>query len=447
MNESEEPAIPSPSLFTSLVPYENQRDRNALPTVGQCAVHLELLEVFFALRSKIINSTQLDNTFGIKINNGIVHRKEYDRRKRKYIYKPYKLRDNTWQARRREKWSYFLSIAVQRFKMWIRKANDTVDGSGLSENTRLPFLPPLDVLMVWHACLLNPVDFDYYCRKNGLKGIRQLSFPWAEIHRAINANDWTYSLANASSDWTRVTVNMHPDLVQYLELMGRTANPVSRVLSRYGDRSVTFGSLSPEVRYLADSEKSFLNILLELDVQKSQNQPLVDNVQRQAAFVDKMHRHLWICSPAAEGTLRRALGRYDKFLKLFKFYPGKMMVPTLDIDLVWHTHQCSAAQYEESMRERTGRFINHDDKIGQPVLDGAMAETRQLFIIRFGQEYSTCLCWDCEATASILEQIDENGGLDGADMDALAELVRQDVGYYRAVELARQNGQERPRRQ
>lgn len=69
-----------------------------------------------------------------------------------------------------------------------------------------------------------------------------------------------------------------------------------------------------------------------------------------------MNGQLWIRSPALSGTLRRATDRYAKFLHLLKrkapplgedgsgktIVLGAIIVPTLDIDLVWHTHQCSA---------------------------------------------------------------------------------------------------------
>lgn len=48
------------------------------------------------------------------------------------------------------------------------------------------------------------------------------------------------------------------------------------------------------------------------------------------------------------------------------------------------------------MIQRTGRFINHDNKLGQQVLNGGMEATKRLFRVRFGQEYSVCHCWDCE---------------------------------------------------
>ena len=61
---------------------------------------------------------------------------------------------------------------------------------------------------------------------------------------------------------------------------------------------------------------------------------LRDAVIRQSKFVDKMHDYLWIRSSALDGTLRRAIDRYDKFLKLYKLYPTTMFVPALDIELV-----------------------------------------------------------------------------------------------------------------
>ncbi len=77
-----------------------------------------------------------------------------------------------------------------------------------------------------------------------------------------------------------------------------------------------------------------------------------------------------------------------------------MLVPTLDIDVVWHFYQCSARMYADSVKRLTGVFINHDDKLGRPVLDGGMEETKGLYFVRFGEQYERCLCWDCEATAS-----------------------------------------------
>jgi hypothetical protein len=46
------------------------------------------------------------------------------------------------------------------------------------------------------------------------------------------------------------------------------------------------------------------------------------------------------------------------FLDLMSTSPGSFLVPTLDIDLVWHTHQLMAHKYDTDCRELVGRFID-----------------------------------------------------------------------------------------
>lgn len=96
-------------------------------------------------------------------------------------------------------------------------------------------------------------------------------------------------------------------------------------------------------------------------------------------FIDQMHDCLWISYPDAEDILETARKRYNNFVELFRLHPGVMLVPTLDIDLVWHTHLCSAARYRGFMMERVGRFINHDDKLGKGALDDGFERTKELY--------------------------------------------------------------------
>jgi hypothetical protein len=158
---------------------------------------------------------------------------------------------------------------------------------------------------------------------------------------------------------------------------------------------------------------------------------LRDAVIRQAEFVDKMNGRMWIRSPALQGTLRRAIARYANFLTLMRLYPGSTIVPTLDIDLVWHTHQCTGAAYVQGMRAIVGRFVNHDDTIARDRLDVGFDASRGFYRVHFAQEYRACGCWDCEALMSELEAV---GG--DVDMDAVARRVMEEVRYHRAVEVA-----------
>ena len=38
--------------------------------------------------------------------------------------------------------------------------------------------------------------------------------------------------------------------------------------------------------------------------------------------------------------------------------PRKIFVPTLDIDLVWHTHQLFSEQYQPDCTKYVGRFVD-----------------------------------------------------------------------------------------
>lgn len=195
-----------------------------------------------------------------------------------------------------------------------------------------------------------------------------------------------------------------------------------------------------------DSNLGFIEIkflgICRVAVRKDKTiEDLVDAVKRQSSFVDKMERQLWIRSPAVEGTLSRGIIRYERFLKMFKLYPRAMLVPTLDIDLVWHTHQCSPAQYGLATRHMVGRFIDHNDKLGTATLDPAFENTKALYRIRFADEYRLCTCWDCEALRSTIA--DENSDKQ-FDVVSVARRAHSTVAYYRAVEIARRKGETVP---
>ncbi|PMD60448.1 uncharacterized protein K444DRAFT_629398 [Hyaloscypha bicolor E] len=74
--EAEQPIKPDSNIFCSLS--ENQsggvvptkRKTNDVTTVGECAVHLELLEAFLVLKIKVLQSNAIDRVFGIAASVG-----------------------------------------------------------------------------------------------------------------------------------------------------------------------------------------------------------------------------------------------------------------------------------------------------------------------------------------------------------------------------------------
>lgn len=133
-------------------------------------------------------------------------------------------------------------------------------------------------------------------------------------------------------------------------------------------------------------------------------------VHRQRRFALKMARFGWVHSPVAHSILARAVNRYGKFLSLFAAQASQQgtaststgdgrvaMVPALDIDLVWHTHQLSPAHYRAVSATVTGgRLVNHNDFISDFDVRTGFKATAQLYRDRFNEEYDLCNSWFCQ---------------------------------------------------
>lgn len=119
-------------------------------------------------------------------------------------------------------------------------------------------------------------------------------------------------------------------------------------------------------------------------------------VMRQGVFIDKMVRLDWLHSPSTRETTSRLIKKYFKFMMLMERHPKQVVVPTLDVDLAWHTHQLSPPSYYHHTTSRTKRFIDHDDKIEETKLNEAFEWTSKTYQEEFHALYSECTCWYCE---------------------------------------------------
>jgi hypothetical protein len=119
-------------------------------------------------------------------------------------------------------------------------------------------------------------------------------------------------------------------------------------------------------------------------------------VIRQSQFIDKMHSIDWLHSPHARETMDRLLIKYSRFIQIITDFPTQTAVPTLDVDLGWHTHQLSPKQYFEYTMKKCGKFIDHDDKIDEDALSNAFEWTSITYEKLFQEVYSECTCWYCE---------------------------------------------------
>lgn len=120
-------------------------------------------------------------------------------------------------------------------------------------------------------------------------------------------------------------------------------------------------------------------------------------VMRQGVFIEKMNDLDWLHSPSVGDTMQRLIIKYTRFIELMSSNAGKVVVPTLDVDLAWHTHQLSPRAYYKYVCKKTSQFTDHDDKIDEDKLNKQFEWTTKIYQDTYGEVYSECTCWYCES--------------------------------------------------
>ncbi|RSL98792.1 hypothetical protein CDV31_012423, partial [Fusarium ambrosium] len=120
-------------------------------------------------------------------------------------------------------------------------------------------------------------------------------------------------------------------------------------------------------------------------------------ILRQGIFSEKMCKIDWLHSPTARETMARFCTKYERFMSIMAKNASKVAVPTLDIDLPWHTHQLTPFSYYQYTTRVAARYIRHDDKIEEGQLSEAFEWTSKEYQETYGEVYSECTCWYCES--------------------------------------------------
>ncbi|RHZ88179.1 hypothetical protein Glove_26g288 [Diversispora epigaea] len=112
---------------------------------------------------------------------------------------------------------------------------------------------------------------------------------------------------------------------------------------------------------------------------------LISAVFRQREFTRKMVNNEIINRTEVQAN---ATIRYLKFLFLMREKQNTILVPTLDIDLCWHTHQIHASLYREFTKKHIGQIINHDDTLAEGVLSDGFAVTARAWYKKYREPYT-----------------------------------------------------------
>lgn len=132
---------------------------------------------------------------------------------------------------------------------------------------------------------------------------------------------------------------------------------------------------------------------------------LVGAVIRQGTFIEQMEELNWIQSPNLSSILSSLIAKYRVFWDIIINNPDHVVVPTLDVDLAWHTHQLSPTRYYAFSTQKTKNnvLVDHDDKVDENKISDAFQWTsKQYEKLSGGKSYSECTCWYCEAVRDSL---------------------------------------------
>ncbi|KIM24602.1 hypothetical protein M408DRAFT_26896 [Serendipita vermifera MAFF 305830] len=117
---------------------------------------------------------------------------------------------------------------------------------------------------------------------------------------------------------------------------------------------------------------------------------LVTCILHQSVFLQALEDMGWLDprrfhSGCAQAPIFRAIARYHAFMDLIVAKNAGFLIPTLDIDLVWHTHQLSNENYREDTLRLLGHIPGHDDLLQPAVFQEMFRATATGWMNRFAK--------------------------------------------------------------
>ncbi|CAO3615681.1 unnamed protein product [Mucor hiemalis] len=175
-----------------------------------------------------------------------------------------------------------------------------------------------------------------------------------------------------------------------LEINGKPRKVCSPNMSFEGVKALPFNrGLKPLDDYLRYSQEFMYNALNDKKRKKvidaiqstylctpyrASSLDLIQAVARQYKFAVKVTKSINWNVP--DGIIH-GIRNYSKFLAIIKENPDLKAVPTIEIDLAWHTHMLHHKKYRLFCFEYIGKLINHDENIPETELEAFVVKTDQ----------------------------------------------------------------------
>ncbi|RYP26071.1 hypothetical protein DL767_008174 [Monosporascus sp. MG133] len=319
------------------------------------------------------------------------------------------------------------------------------------------YLPPLDVLLVWYALILDPDYstrslYNVACRQHAsssplvVSRLQHLCFPWPAIRDVINLRTMRYELPRAAACLFRTLSGQSADVLEYL-----AAPPA---YTQHADGSLLFGSS------LGSSSDSSSTTAIPAAAGPDL---LFAAVKRQEPFFGRALAADWVRAPALEGSLRRAGWAYLKHVVLYDeplrwdshdadAAADSASALPFGIELMWRTHRLYPLQYR----------LFHEGHAVRDLRSAVLpSQGRRSKIPPHQDEVpGVCVCWTCERIrdevpgfaydASSAAVAGDEPRYDATLLRGLSSeqlrAIQEDLGFYHAVREARTLGLPLPTR-
>lgn len=113
---------------------------------------------------------------------------------------------------------------------------------------------------------------------------------------------------------------------------------------------------------------------------------------RQRNAIDQLNLRPIVAELIDEGTFTREEAfiverEYRRFLQLRVLYPGKLIVPTNEVDKFWHTHILDTEKYRKDCGLVFETYQDHDPhlKNGTPEHERGVKNREELYRLAFGE--------------------------------------------------------------
>ncbi|KAE9375116.1 hypothetical protein N431DRAFT_463222 [Stipitochalara longipes BDJ] len=222
--------------------------------------------------------------------------------------------------------------------------------------------PPWDVAMMMHTHMLNPVayqqDISSSIRYKDLAGI--IDFPLAKLDYMIRHIKEPGQSGDVSIWYEKDP--KHPYVM--MDITNReTFPPQMKISMHYLPTGFKMVARPPPFSFDLRAE-----------------------VKRQILFARKITA-AYPYDPVPENLLLDSQKRYAKFMNLIRMHQNPSIVPAVDIDLFWHTHQLSATNYLPWCTHHVGFPINHDDTVGESELSTNLHDTASAWEAAYSEDY------------------------------------------------------------